>query len=154
MDKSNILHRLELLADLCETTEPDVPSDKQLFSNHLIEVQNMITLVTNIESGKVDFEPSNEREQITEVMRSSNKIWKFRNKVKNGEVDTTDHTEMIDEIEDYLAHGSKINAIKYYREEMKVRFGERVSLRDSKDFIDSIDDDLKRKGIVRSFTRK
>ena len=154
MDKSNILLRLEMLADLCETTEPDVPSDKQLFSNHLIEVQNMITLVTNIESGEVDFEPSNEREQITEVMRSSNKIWKFRNKIKNGEVDTIDHTEMIDEIEDYLAHGQKINAIKYYREEMKVRFGERVSLRDSKDFIDSIDDDLKRKGIVRSFTRK
>ena len=154
MDKSNILHRLELLADLCETTEPDVPSDKQLFSNHLIEVQNMITLVTNIESGEVDFEPSNEREQITEVMRSSNKIWKFRNKVKNGEVDTIDHTEMIDEIEDHLAHGQKINAIKYYREEMKVRFGERVTLREAKDFVDSIDDDLKRKGIVRSFTRK
>jgi ribosomal protein L7/L12 len=154
MDKSNILHRLELLADLCETTEPDVPSDKQLFSNHLIEVQNMITLVTNIESGKVDFGPSNEREQITEVMRSSNKIWKFRNKVKNGEVDTIDHTEMIDEIEDHLAHGQKINAIKYYREEMKVRFGERVTLREAKDFVDSIDDDLKRKGIVRSFTRK
>ena len=149
MDKSNILHRLELLADLCETTEPDVPSDKQLFSNHLIEVQNMITLVTNIESGEVDFEPSNEREQITEVMRSSNKIWKFRNKVKNGEVDTTDHTEMIDEIEDYLAHGQKINAIKYYREEMKVRFGDQVSLRKSKDFVDSIDDDLKRRGICK-----
>ena len=53
MDKSNILLRLEMLADLCETTEPDVPSDKQLFSNHLIEVQNMITLVTNIESGSL-----------------------------------------------------------------------------------------------------
>ena len=139
MDKSNILLRLEMLASLCEETEPDTPNDKQLFSNHLIEVQNMITLVTDIESGKVDFEPSNEREQITEVMRSSNKIWKFRNKVKNGEVDTIDHTEMIDEIEDHLAHGQKINAIKYYREEMKVRFGERVSLRKSKDIIDAID---------------
>ena len=149
MDKSNILLRLEMLADLCETTEPDVPSDKQLFSNHLIEVQNMITLVTNIESGEVDFEPSNEREQITEVMRSSNKIWKFRNKIKNGEVDTIDHTEMIDEIEDYLAQGQKINAIKYYREEMKERYDERVSLRESKDFVDSIDADLKRKGIVK-----
>ena len=37
---------------------------------------------------------------------------------------------------------------------MKVRFGERVTLREAKDFVDSIDDDLKRKGIVRSFTRK
>ena len=149
MDKSNILDRLEMLANLCEETEPVVPNDKQLFSNHLIEVQNMITLVTDMESGEVDFEPSTEREQITEVMRSSNKIWRFRNKIKNGELDTTEHAEMIDEIEDYLAQGQKINAIKYYREEMQNRFDERVSLRESKDFVDSIDDDLKRRGIVR-----
>ena len=149
MDKSNILLRLEMLADLCDTTEPDVPSDKLLFSNHLIEVQNMITLVTDMANGGVNFEPGTEREQLIEVMRSSNKIWKFRNKIKNGEVDTIDHAEMIDEIEDYLAQGQKINAIKYYREEMQNRFDERVSLRESKDFVDSIDDDLKRRGIVR-----
>ena len=149
MDKSNILLKLELLADLCETTEPDVPSDKQLFSNHLIEVQNMITLVTDMESGEVNFESGTEREQITEVMRSSNKIWRFRNKIKNGELGTTEHAEMIDEIEDYLAQGQKINAIKYYREEMKERYDEQVGLRESKDFVDSIDNDLKRRGIVR-----
>ena len=149
MDKSNILDRLEMLANLCEETEPVVPNDKQLFSNHLIEVQNMITLVTDMESGEVNFESGTEREQITEVMRSSNKIWRFRNKIKNGELDTTEHAEMIDEIEDYLAQGQKINAIKYYREEMQHRFDERVSLRESKDFVDSIDNDLKRRGIVR-----
>jgi len=149
MDKSKILHRLEMLAELCEATEPEVPNDKQLFSNHLIEVQNMITLVTDMESGEVNFESGTEREQITEVMRSSNKIWRFRNKIKNGELDTTEHAEMIDEIEDYLAQGQKINAIKYYREEMQHRFDERVSLRESKDFVDSIDNDLKRRGIVR-----
>jgi len=149
MDKSNILLRLEMLADLCDTTEPDVPSDKLLFSNHLIEVQNMITLVTDMANGGVNFEPGTEREQLIEVMRSSNKIWKFRNKIKNGEVDTIDHAEMIDEIEDYLAQGQKINAIKYYREEMQNRFDERVGLRESKDFVDSIDNDLKRRGIVR-----
>ena len=149
MDKSNILLRLEMLADLCDTTEPDVPSDKLLFSNHLIEVQNMITLVTDMANGGVNFEPGTEREQLIEVMRSSNKIWKFRNKIKNGEVDTIDHAEMIDEIEDYLAQGQKINAIKYYREEIQNRFDERVGLRESKDFVDSIDNDLKRRGIVR-----
>ena len=149
MDKSNILDRLEMLANLCEETEPVVPNDKQLFSNHLIEVQNMITLVTDMESGEVNFESGTEREQITEVMRSSNKIWRFRNKIKNGELDTTEHAEMIDEIEDYLAQGQKINAIKYYREEMQNRFDERVGLRESKDFVDSIDNDLKRRGIVR-----
>ena len=145
MDKSNILLRLEMLADLCETTEPDVPSDKHLFSKHLIEVQNMITLVTDIEN----FEPSVEREQLTQVMKSSNRIWRFRNKIKNGELDMTEQVEMLDEIEDYLAQGQKINAIKYYRDEMKVRFDEQVSLRESKDFVDSIYNDLKRRGICK-----
>ena len=145
MDKSNILLRLEMLTDLCETTEPDVPSDKHLFSKHLIEVQNMITLVTDIEN----FEPSVEREQLTQVMKSSNRIWRFRNRIKNGELEGHVLSEMIDEIEDYLAHGQKINAIKYYREEMKVRFGDQVSLRKSKDFVDDIHEDMKRKGICK-----
>ena len=149
MDKSNILLRLEMLADLCDTTEPEEPNDKQLFSKHLIEVQNMITLVTDMESGEVDFEPSTEREQLTEVMRSSNKIWRFRNRIKNGELDMTEHAEMIDVIEDYIAQGQKINDIKHYRTEMKETFGTEVSLRESKDFVDGIDDDLKRRGIVR-----
>ena len=149
MDKSIILLKLELLGNLCEETEPVVPNDKQLFSNHLIEVQNMITLVTDMESGEVDFESSTEREQLTEVMRSSNKIWRFRNRIKNGELDMTEHAEMIDVIEDYLAQGQKINAIKHYRTEMKETFGTEVSLRESKDFVDGIDDDLKRRGIVR-----
>ena len=134
-----------MLTDLCETTEPDVPSDKHLFSKHLIEVQNMITLVTDIEN----FEPSVEREQLTQVMKSSNRIWRFRNKIKNGELDMTEQVEMLDEIEDYLAQGQKINAIKYYRDEMKVRFDEQVSLRESKDFVDSIYNDLKRRGICK-----
>ena len=149
MDKSNILLRLEMLAELCEATEPEEPNDKQLFSKHLIEVQNMITLVTDMESGEVDFESSTEREQLTEVMRSSNKIWRFRNRIKNGELDMTEHAEMIDVIEDYLAQGQKLNAIKHYRTEMKETFGTEVNLRESKDFVDGIDDDLKRRGIVR-----
>ena len=150
MDKSNILLRLEKLVDLCEETESDLTFSKNyLFSKHLIEVQSMITLVTYMKNGGVNFESGTELEQLTEVMKSSNRIWRFRNRIKNGELEGHVLSEMIDEIEDYLAHGQKINAIKYYREEMKVRFGEQVSLRDSKDFVDSIDADLKRKGIVK-----
>ena len=149
MDKSNILLRLEMLADLCETTEPEEPNDKQLFSKHLIEVQNMITLVTDMESGEVDFESSTEREQLTEVMRSSNKIWRFRNKIKNGELGTTEHAEMVDEIEDYLAQGQKINAIKYYRQEMDENYDFKVSLRDAKEYIDNTAEDMRRRGIIK-----
>ena len=154
MNKSAILERLELLVKLCEETEPDIPNDTQLFTEHSISVQGMVKSVRDLHTGKQTIDSDSERNLMITIMRESNKIWKLRNKVKNGEVDTIDHTEMIDEIEDHLAHGQKINAIKYYREEMKVRFGERVTLREAKDFVDSIDDDLKRKGIVRSFTRK
>ena len=148
MDKSNILLRLEKLVDLCEETESDLTFSKNyLFSKHLIEVQNMITLTSNFALGKLN--TGDEREQLTEVMKSSNRIWVFRNKIKNGELEGSELSEMIDEIEDYLAHGQKINAIKYYREEMKVRFNDQVSLRKSKDFVDDIHEDLKRKGICK-----
>jgi hypothetical protein len=150
MDKSNILLRLEKLVDLCEETESDLTFSKNyLFSKHLIEVQNMITLVTYMKNGGVNFESGTELEQLTEVMKSSNRIWRFRNRIKNGELEGHVLSEMIDEIEDYLAHGQKINAIKYYREEMKVRFGDQVSLRKSKDFVDDIHEDMKRKGICK-----
>ena len=150
MDKSNILLRLEKLVDLCEETESDLTFSKNyLFSKHLIEVQSMITLVTYMKNGGVNFESGTELEQLTEVMKSSNRIWRFRNRIKNGELEGHVLSEMIDEIEDYLAHGQKINAIKYYREEMKVRFGDQVSLRKSKDFVDDIHEDMKRKGICK-----
>ena len=54
------------------------------------------------------------------------------------------------EIEDYIVAGQKINAIKRYREGMQDIFSEQVSLRDSKNHIDNVHDDLKRKGLVRS----
>ena len=82
------------------------------------------------------------------VMRESNKIWRLRNKVKNGEWDDLTRIEMEEEIEDYLAQGQKINAIKYYRSEMKDRFDEEVSLREAKDYVDQIHHDMKRRGVI------
>jgi len=55
---------------------------------------------------------------------------------------------MEEEIEDYLAQGQKINAIKYYRSEMKDRFDEEVSLRDAKDYVDQIHHDMKRRRVI------
>ena len=57
-------------------------------------------------------------------MKESNKIWRILNKVRKGEWDGAEHTVMIEEIEDYLVRGQKINAIKCYRTEMKTRFDE------------------------------
>ena len=149
MDKKLILDRLEMLTTLCEETESELIPNKYLFNQHTISVQEMIRQVKELHTGRQTIHNDNERDLLINVMKESNKIWRIRNKVRKGEWDGAEHTEMMEEIEDYLARSQKINAIKYYREEMKTRFDEQVGLRESKDFVDSIDNDLKRRGIVR-----
>ena len=148
MDKSVILDRLDMLIKLCGETEPDIPNDKQLFSEHSISVQEMMKEVRDLHTGKQIIDPDSERDLMINVMRESNKIWRLRNKVKNGEWDDLTRIEMEEEIEDYLAQGQKINAIKYYRSEMKDRFDEEVSLRDAKDYVDQIHHDMKRRRVI------
>ena len=148
MNKSAILERLEMLESLCEKTEPDIPNDKQLFTEHSISVHNMIREVRELITGMKSIDPDSERDLMISIMRESNKIWRLRNKVKNGEWDDLTRIEMEEEIEDYLAQGQKINAIKYYRSEMKDRFDEEVSLRDAKDYVDQIHHDMKRRGVI------
>ena len=148
MDKSLILDRLEMLVSLCEKTEPDVPSERYLFTEHSISVQGMVKSVRDLHTGKQTIDPDSERDLMISIMRESNKIWRLRNKVKNGEWDDLTRLEVEEEIEDYLAQGQKINAIKYYRSEMKDRFDEEVSLREAKDYVDQIHHDMKRRGVI------
>ena len=148
MDKSVILDRLEMLIKLCGETEPDIPNDKQLFSEHSISVQEMMKEVSDLHTGKQTVDPDSERNLMINIMRESNKIWRLRNKVKNGEWDDLTQLEIEEEIEDYLAQGQKINAIKYYRSEMKDRFDEEISLRDAKDYVDQIHNDMRRRGVI------
>ena len=148
MNKSAILERLEMLESLCEKTEPDIPNDKQLFTEHSISVQGMIKSIRDLHTGKQIIDPDSERDLMINVMRESNKIWRLRKKVENGEWDDLTQIEMEEEIEDYLAEGQKINAIKYYRSEMKDRFDEEVSLREAKDYVDQIHHDMKRRGVI------
>ena len=149
MDKSVILDRLEMLVGLCEKTEPDVPSERHLFTEHSISVNTMIREIRELTRGIKTIDPDSERDLIINVMRESNKIWRLRNKVKNGEFDDLSHIEMVEQIEDYIAQGQKINAIKYYRQEMGDMFGEQVTLREAKDYIDKIADDMRLRGIAR-----
>jgi hypothetical protein len=148
MDKSVILDRLDMLIKLCGETEPDLPNDKQLFSEHSISVYEMMKEIRDLTTGTKTIDPDSERDLMINVMRESNKIWRLRNKVKNGEWDDLTRIEMEEEIEDYLAQGQKINAIKYYRSEMKDRFDEEVSLREAKDYVDQIHHDMKRRGVI------
>ena len=141
IDTGNILDRFEMLVKLCEETEPDIPSVKHLFSGQLIAAKEMYD---RLETGV-----SYNENKLPALMRQANKIWKIRNKIKNGEWDSLEMLEMNDMIEDYIARGEKINAIKYYRQEMEENYDIRVSLRDAKEYIDNTAEDMRRRGIIK-----
>ena len=149
MDKSIILDRLEMLVRLCEKTEPDVPSERHLFTEHSISVHSMIKELREISKGMIAMDPDSQRDLIINIMRESNKIWRLRNKVKNGEFDDLAICELNETIEDYLAQGAKIQAIKHYRQEMQDQFKEEVSLREAKDYVDDIHDSMQKRGMSR-----
>ena len=139
MNKTTILEKLEILVKLCEKTEPDIPTEKRLFTEHSISVHEMLEEVRILTDSST----------LIKIMRQANKIWRLRNKVKNGEFDDLSYIEMTEQIEDYIAQGQKINAIKYYRQEMGDMFSEQVTLREAKDYIDKIADDMRLRGITR-----
>ena len=149
MDKALILDRLEMLVSLCEKTEPDVPTERHLFTEHSIFVQSMIKDIRDLTRGITAIDPDSQRDLLINVMRDSNKIWRLRNKVKNGEFDDLAICELNETIEDYVAQGAKIQAIKHYRQEMHDQFKEQVSLREAKDYVDAIHDDMKKRGMSR-----
>ena len=138
MNKTIILEKLEMLVKLCEKTEPDVSSEKQLFSDHIITVNEMLEEVRILNDGST----------LTRIMRQANRIWRIRNKIKNGDWDDLSYIEMTEQIEDYIAQSQKINAIKYYRQEMSDKLNEQVTLREAKDHIDNIQADMKLRGVV------
>ena len=153
MDKSVILDRLEMLVTLCEKTEPDIPSDRYLFTQHSISVQDMMKEVRDLHTGRHNRSEDSERKLLINIMRESNKIWRLRNKVKNGEWDDLSRAVIEEEIEDFLADGQKINAIKYYRSEMKDKYDIEMGLREAKDYIDNIHDDMRRRGIISKWVK-
>ncbi len=149
MDKALILDRLEMLVSLCEETEPDVPTERHLFTEHSISVQSMIKDIRDLTRGITAIDPDSQRDLLINVMRDSNKIWRLRNKVKNGEFDDLAICELNETIEDYVAQGAMIQAIKHYRQEMHDQFKETVTLREAKDYVDAIHDDMKKRGMSR-----
>ena len=128
-----------MLVKLCEETEPDNPPEKYLFSGQLVAAKEMYD---RIETGV-----SVSENELPQLMRQANKIWRIRNKVKNGDWDDLSYIEMTEQIEDYIAMGQKINAIKYYRQEMSDKLSEQVTLREAKEHIDGIASDMKSRGM-------
>ena len=136
-----------MLISLIEKTEPDQPSEKNLFGNHAITAMEMIQKVRYWSTGKNVQDPDSEREELISMMKCANRIWKTRNKIKDGEWDSLEMLEVHETVEEHLAQGNKISAIKYYRQEMGDKFGEQVTLREAKNYIDSISDDMRLRGI-------
>ena len=132
MNKKLLLDRLELLIQLCEETEPVKKElaeidHTDLFTGHLISAKE---IYDRVETGVSDSE-----NEIPEMMKQANKIWRFRNNVKVNGWD--EYVDMHSTINDFLTQGQKINAIKFYRKYMYENFNQDVTLREAKDYIDN-----------------
>ena len=139
-----------MLIDLVEKTESENVSDMELFDYHKIDAITMMATVRDLHTGKKIIDEDQQRETLVDIMRSANKIWKMRNKWDKEGVDSNlEEIEMVEAIEDFIAQGQKINAIKLYRTDMQRVFGQGVTLREAKDYIDQIAVDMKRRGILK-----
>ena len=76
-------------------------------------------------------------------------ILKIRKKIYNGEWDNVTASTLHGEIEDMIEAGAIIQAIKHYRSEMKTHLDTDVSLREAKDYVDALRDDMRRQGIIK-----
>ena len=129
MNKDQILKRIEQLSTLCEDTEPtskELMYMDKLFTEDLIDVDKMYLQVRN---------ENNSRDEIIDIMRECNWIWKKRLKVK--EIGWTEYNSIDRKIEESLRGGRKIEAIKLYRQN-KIDNGEDCSLKEAKEYIDKL----------------
>ena len=129
MKKENILKRIEQLSKLCEETEPtfnEMMNMDKLFSQDLISVDNMYLQVKQDEYSPND---------LIDIMKECNWIWKKRQKVKEVGWDEYNHIDR--RIEESLRAGRKIEAIKIYRKH-RIDNGTDCSLKQAKEYIDKL----------------
>ena len=125
MIQQQILKRIHELSKLCEETEPTELGDK-LFTQDLIDVDKMYLTVKN---------NTYSREEIIDIMKECNWIWKRRLKVK--EIGWDKYNNIDRKIEESLRANRKIEAIKTYRRH-KIDNGEDCSLKEAKEYIDKL----------------
>ena len=129
MNKDSILKRIKKLAELCEETEPtskELMYMDKLFTQDLISVDTMYLQVD-----RDQYTPDN----LIDIMRECNWIWKKRQKVK--EVGWDKYNNIDRRIEESLRAGRKIEAIKTYRKH-KIDGGGDCSLKEAKEHIDKL----------------
>ena len=140
--KEWMYEKLNRLVKLCKATEPDQPDDKHLFMPTTIDAYDMLN---DIEDSYDEMTSS----EIKKIMIEANKIWKFRRKVYNGDIDWNWQSQLDDELTALIKKGHVINAIKHYRNEIKKESGNPPSLKDSKDYVDKLRVKLNNKGVVK-----
>ena len=138
--KDWMYEKLERLVKLCKSTEPDYPDDTWLFTPHVIEAHDMCKNVLE-NYGILDYEDK------VNIMTKANAIWKIRKKIYNGEWDDVSASTLHTEVEDMIKAGDIIQAIKHYRNEMKTHLDTDVSIREAKDYVDALRDDMRRQGM-------
>ena len=129
MNKDRILKRIKKLAELCEETEPtsnELLNMDKLFSQDLISVDTMYLQVDRDEYS---------RDDLIDIMKECNWIWKKRQKVKEVGWDEYNHIDR--RIEESLRAGRKIEAIKIYRKH-RIDNGTDCSLKQAKEYIDRL----------------
>ena len=135
MNNDLLLTRIHRLQELIHQTQPEVMnyevSDNWLFQQDEIEVEEMIEEIKQ-----------NRIQSVVEMMKQANRIYNFRIRVQSGEIDMNERTiELIkldEEIKDLIIQNQKIGAIKHYRYHMKKLFNMEKTLKESKQYIDSI----------------
>ena len=133
--KDNLLNKLEKLELLINKTQPDEADKEQLFQQHQIDNLENIRYVNTLDNNI----SNEEREHLVYIMRTSNRVWKMRNKMLDGDWNLEDI--QLDEMEQELRNllpNNKIAAIKHYRNIMNEELGKKVSLRDAKERIDNL----------------
>ena len=129
MKKENILKRIEQLSKLCEETEPtfnEMMNMDKLFTQDLISVDMMYLQIKN---------DTYSRDELIDIMKECNWIWKKRQKVKEIGWDEYNHIDR--RIEESIRGGRKIEAIKTYRKH-RIDNGTDCSLKQAKDYIDKL----------------
>jgi len=129
MNKDSILKRIKKLAELCEETEPtfnEMMNMDKLFTQDLISVDTMYLQVD-----RDQYTPDN----LIDIMKECNWIWKKRQKVKEVGWDEYNHIDR--RIEESLRANRRIEAIKIYRKH-RIDNGTDCSLKEAKEHIDKI----------------
>ena len=129
MTKENILKRIEKLSKLCEETEPtsnELLNMDKLFTQDLIDVDKMYMTIKHNDYS---------RDDLIDIMKECNWIWKKRKKIKDIGWDEYNHIDR--KIEESLRGGRKIEAIKTYRKH-KIDNGGDCGLKEAKEHIDKL----------------